>query len=109
MNPILSIYDATTPAELRAAVVSLVDDAMRHAFAAGRGESSGGWHGLQHEPELMVPPVPTTWRIVKISGQSYRCADGVLEYLHSDGEWSKATWVHPSSIVLFADLIANPT
>ena len=109
MNPLPSIHDATTPAELRAAVVSLVDYAMRHAFTAGRGDSGGGWHGLQHEPDRMVPPVPTTWRIVTISGQSYRCADGVLEYLHFDGTWSKATWVHPSHILLFADLLANPT
>ena len=104
-----TIYTATTPAELRAAVVRLVDYSMRKAFIAGRGESSGGWHGLQHESERIVPPVPEKWRIVTVSGQSYRCADGVLEYLHFDGTWSKATWVHPSNIRLFADLLANPT
>ena len=102
-----TIYTATTPAELRTAVIKLCLAAIE-AYC---------WYAPEHaNPDVavgtVVPPVPQTWRIVTISGQSYRCADGALEYLHFDGtthQWSKATWVHPSHILLFADLLANPT
>ena len=104
MNPLPNIYDATTPAELRAAVLDLCCEAMLEWDS----QYYGGRHHL-HVAELVVPPVPTTWRTVTVSGQAYRCADGVLEYMHSDGTWSKATWVHPSHILMFADLLANPT
>lgn len=104
-----TIYTATTPAELRDAVLDLCCAALLEWDA---GVHAIGMRTYLHVAELVVPPVPTvptTWRIVTISGQSYRCANGVLEYLHFDGTWSKATWVHPSNILLFADLIANPT
>ena len=100
-----TIYTATTPAELRDAVLDLCCAAISEArYYSGRTN-------LRNAETVVppVPPVPLTWRIVKISGQSYRCADGLLEYLHSDDNWSKVTWVHPSHILLFADLIANPT
>ena len=99
-----TIYTATTPAELRAAVLDLCCAALLEWDS----QYSGGRHHL-HVAESVVPPVPPTWRIVTVSGQSYRCADNVLECLHGDDVWSKATWVHPSHILMFADLIANPT
>lgn len=104
-----TIYTATTPAELRAAVLDLCCQAMLEweTSATAARYYNGRLH--IHVAEFVVPPVPQTWRIVTVSGQSYRCADGVLESLHSDGTWSKATWVHPSHILMFADLLANPT
>ena len=98
-----TIYTATTPDELRDAVLDLCCAAISEArYYSGRTNLRNA--------ETVVPPVPPTWRIVTISGQSYRCADGVLEYLHSDGTWAKAAaWVYPPHILLWADLIANPT
>lgn len=97
-----TIYTATTPDELRDAVLDLCCAAISEArYYSGRTNLRNA--------ETVVPPVPPTWRIVTVSGQSYRCADNVLECLHGDDVWSKATWVHPSHILMFADLIANPT
>ena len=104
MNPLPTIYTASTPLELRAAVVDLCWAAI-DAYRCCAPE----YISPQLAAESVVPAVPTTWRIVTVNGQSYRCADGVLEYLHGDGAWSKTTWVHPSHILLLADLIAKPT
>jgi hypothetical protein len=103
MNPIQSIYDATTPAELRAAVVALCAAAINEArYFAGSSLSS------QCVAEDMVPPVPPVWRVVTLSGHSYRCVAGVVEYRQGDGEWRETVWVHGRHLAVIADLIANP-
>ena len=105
----LTIYTATTPAELRAAVLDLCCDAMAEWDTSDMAARySGGRHYL-HVAESVVPPVPPTWRIVTVSGHSYRCVDGVVEYRQGDGEWRETVWVHGRHLALIADLIANPT
>lgn len=104
-----TIYTATTPAELRAAVLNLCCEALAEwdtPDVAARYYS--GRHYL-HVAEAVVPLVPEKWRIVTVSGQMYRCVDGVLQYMQGDKTWAKVEWVHNSHISMFADLIANPT
>ena len=67
-----------------------------------------GRHHL-HMAESVVPPVPPVWRVVTVSGHSYRCVAGVVEYRQGDGEWRETVWVHGRHLALIADLIANPT
>jgi hypothetical protein len=101
MNPILSIYDATTPAELRAAVVAL----CAIAVGAGRYECLAPARILAED---MVPPLPPVWRVVTVSGHSYRCVNGVVEYRQGDGVWGETGWVDGRHLAVIADLIANP-
>ena len=101
MNPTLSIYDATTPAELRAAVVAL----CAIAVGEGRDEYLAPARLLAED---MVPPLPSVWRVVTVSGHSYRCVAGVVEYRQGDGEWRETVWVHGRHLAVIADLIANP-
>ena len=98
-----TIYTATTPAELRTAVIKL----CLAAIEAYR------WYAPEHaNPDVavgtVVPPVPTTWRIVTVSGHSYRYADGVLQYRQGNGTWAVSEWVHVKHLNIIADLMANP-
>jgi hypothetical protein len=102
LNSTLSIYDATTPAELRAAVVAL----CAAAIGVGRCDPH---QRERHLAEFIVPPLPPVWRVVTVSGHSYRCVAGVVEYRQGDGEWRETVWVHGRHLALIADLIANPT
>ena len=102
-----TIYTATTPTELREAVVDLCFLAL-----TVKGWREGYFGKVLDAAELadvVVPPVPQTWRIVTVSGRMYRCVDGVLQYMKGDKTWAKVEWVHNSHISMFADLIANPT
>jgi hypothetical protein len=101
MNPILSIYDATTNAELRAAVLEL----CCHAISEARYYS--GRTNLRNA-EAVVPPVPPVWRIIMLSDHTYRCANGVVEYLARDGKWCESVWIHTQDATAVADLMANP-
>ena len=101
MTPTLSIYNATTPAELRAAVVEL----CRQAIAEYRYSSDCS---SLRSAETVVPPLPPVWRVVTVSGHSYRCANGVVEYLARDGKWCESVWIHTQHAAAVADLIANP-
>jgi len=101
MNPTISIYDATTPAELRAAVVALCAAAIGIARYDGHAPA-------RHVAEDVVPPLPPVWRVVTVSGHSYRCANGVVEYLALDGKWCESVWLHTQHATAVADLIANP-
>jgi hypothetical protein len=102
MNSTLSIYDATTPAELRAAVVDLCCQAIAKAgYYSGRTDT-------RRNAEAVVPPLPPVWRVVTVSGHSYRCVAGVVEYRQGDGEWRETVWVHGRHLAVIADLIANP-
>jgi hypothetical protein len=101
MTPILSIYDATTPAELRAAVVAL-------CAAAIEIDRCDGGARRWHVAETVVPPLPPVWRVVTLSDHSYRCANGVVEYLALDGKWCESVWLHTQHATAVADLIANP-
>jgi hypothetical protein len=101
LTPTLSIYDATTPAELRAAVVALCAAAIGIARYDGPAPA-------RHVAEDVVPPLPPVWRVVTVSGHSYRCVAGVVEYRQGDGEWRETVWVHGRHLAVIADLIQNP-
>ncbi len=101
MTPVLSIYDATTPAELRAAVVAL-------CAAAIEIDRCDGGARRWHVAETVVPPLPPVWRVVTVSGHSYRCVNGVVEYRQGDGVWRETVWVHGRHLAVIADLIQNP-
>ena len=105
-----TIYTATTPAELRAAVLDLCCEAILEWTAPDMAAAlwSGARHHL-HVAELVVPPVPPVWRVVTVSGHSYRCVNGVVEYRQGDGEWRETVWVHGRHLAVIADLMANPT
>jgi len=101
MNLTLSIYDATTPAELRAAVLELCCQAINEArYYSGRTDLRNA--------ETVVPPLPPVWRVITLSDHSYRCANGVVEYLALDGKWCESVWLHTQDATAVADLIANP-
>jgi hypothetical protein len=102
MNPTLSIYDATTPAELRAAVLELC------AAAIGVGRCGDPPQRKRHLAEVIVPPLPPVWRVITLSDHSYRCANGVVEYLALDGKWCESVWLHTQHATAVADLIAHP-
>ena len=101
MTPTLSIYDAITPAELRAAVVQL----CRQAITEDRYSSD---RSDLRNAEAVVPPLPPVWRVITLSDHSYRCANGVVEYLALDGKWCESVWIHTKHATAVADLIANP-
>jgi len=101
LNPTLSIYDATTPAELRAAVVALCAAAIGLARYDGHAPA-------RHVAEDVVPPLPPVWRVVTVSGHSYRCVAGVVEYRYGDGEWRETVWYPDWRLAVIADLMANP-
>jgi hypothetical protein len=101
MNSTLSIYDATTPAELRAAVIALCAAAINEArYYSGRTDLRNA--------ETVVPPLPPVWRVITLSDHSYRCANGVVEYLALDGKWCESVWLHTQDATAVAHLVANP-
>ena len=104
-----ALYTATTPAELRAAVLDLCCEALLEweTLAPAARYCNGRLH--IRVAEFVVPPVPPVWRVVTVSGHSYRCVDGVVEYRQGDGEWRETVWVHGRHLAVIADLMANPT
>ena len=97
-----TIYTATTPAELRDAVLDLCCAAISEArYYSGRTNLRNA--------EAVVPPVPPVWREIIRHGYIYRCANGVLQWRQANGKWTRALSVDAEHVLDFADLIANPT